>query len=258
MADFTDTSGNTLSNVSLVVGHRRIRFDGGRGASAPTITSSNNSVVEVTRTTLFSGPSGIFTVDISAKRAGTATITGTVRNGQSSAITIVVSARVSLPARNTTGGLVVRLLLNETMSPSNSSYNAVDAEKGMNWMVVVLNNRLNDPRSFGAPAGATIEQIIKARNQFAGFQNFPQLSASTIQHIQGVVNTANDNNNSNQSAFQNHITFAIAIANAHQSPIADPASPDELIGWRTSGHGSPGGSAVAFSVPLLGNQFFKR
>jgi len=256
MAKFTDASNTAISALNLVVGPKHVRFDEGQKATSITVKSSDSSV-KVVGTVVFDGPEGIHTVKLSAAKAGSAIITGTTRSGQSATLSITVGPRIELPPRNTTAGLVARLLLAEVMSPSGTKYNLTDATTCMERMVLVLNNRLKNPGQFGATGATTVDEIIKAPGQFAGFDHFPNHYAPLIPRIQGVVDNANNNNLPSQSDFQNHLNEAIRIANAHATPITDPSS-TELIGWRTSGHGSPGPSFVAFSVQLLGTQFFQR
>ena len=258
MSQFTDVTGESISDLTLVIGRKLVHFEEGHGATHITV-SSNNSAVRVVGTTLFDGPKGIHSVRLTATAVGEATITGKTKDGQSSSLDIDVEAKLALPARNTTEGIVVRLLLAESMTPSDNQYDASDAEKGMKWMVVVLNNRLENPGEFGAPGGKTIEDIIKANApaQFRGFASYPKYSAGIVQKIQTIVDFANDNNLGTQDEFQDHLKAALRIGENYKSPIPDP-SPTELIGWRTSGSGSPGSGFTPFGPPILGIQFYRR
>lgn len=255
-ATFTDTGNSTLSGLRLVVGSKRLHFHEGQQATSIVVVSSDKCIA-VKHKSLFDSHKGIHTIDLLATAPGTAVVTGTTKNGQSSTLTITVVGKLALPARNSTEGLVARLLLAEVMSPSTSGYDATDAETCMKRMIVVLKNRLKNPGQFGASDASTIDDIIKAPGQFKGFEKFPDHFSPLIQRIQDIVNSANDNNRRDQLAFQNHLNLAIGIAQSNSALTKDPSS-TELIGWRTSGHGSPGSNFVAFGTPLLNTQFFER
>jgi hypothetical protein len=255
MADFTDSSGAPISALNMVVGSGRVRFAEGTPATSISVSSSHSTVAVVDKV-LFDGPRGIWAIRLNAKSAGSAVITGKAKNGASATLTVTVSNKLALPAKNKTEGIVARLLLAETSTPAHSKYTLADAVTCMERMVLVLNNRLKNPSQFAA-TGKTIEDIISAPGQFAGFEAYPKNYAKVIPRLQGIIDRANDNTLPNQRAYQDHLTEAIRLATAHASPITDPST-TELIGWRTAGHGSPGPNFIAFDPPLLGIQFFQR
>jgi hypothetical protein len=255
MADFTDANDTAITVLDVVIGPMRVRFAEGKPATSIAVTS-NSAVVSVGKSTLFDGPRGIHVVKLDAKKTGSAVITGTAKSGGSAKLSITVVDKFQLPARNTTEGLVARLLLAETTTPANSKYTLADAATCMERMILVLNNRLKNPGQF-ASRGTRIEDIITAPGQFEGFEAFPKNYAKVIPRIQGILDKANDNTVASQGAYQAHLDKAIELATKHSSPISDPST-TELIGWRTAGHGSPGPNFVAFDPPLMGIQFFQR
>jgi hypothetical protein len=162
---------------------------------------------------------------------------------------------MTLPAANTQEGLVARLLLSETQTPANATYSDADAQKAMKWMHLVLHNRLKAPTRFGAKTNAGIVDLIKAKDQFAGFGNYPEMAAGVKTRVDEILKKANDINDTKQSAFRQHVQHALDTA-ALKVPIADP-SPNGLTGWRTAGHGPPGGDFSPYGNPLVGNQFYQ-
>ena len=74
-----------------------------------------------------------------------------------------------------------RVFLLETADPTQNIYNRADSMKAMRWMKQVVDSRLAAPRKsrFGEPADAATEtDIIAVGKQFAGFGDYPELSAA--------------------------------------------------------------------------------
>jgi hypothetical protein len=142
-----------------------------------------------------------------------------------------------LPDRNTDAGLEVRLLLAESPGPSRKDYNLADARICMQWMHIVLWNRVANPKPFGAKEGK-LKAVVTAKGQFAGFENYPEYSGGIRQNLQDMLNIANNPKDKRAATYEAHINAAIAVA----QPVSfnDP-SPGKLVGWRTAGASAPGG-----------------
>jgi len=159
---------------------------------------------------------------------------------------------IVLPPKNDDDGCEVRVLLAECRTPSFSSYTLADAITSMQLMDRVIFNRLANPGPFGAKGATTVADVVKARGQFAGFQNYPKFDASIANRIQAALNIANSTKDKRSSSFQDHFNAAIQIAN--DQSIADP-SPGTLVAWRTAGSGSPGAN-FKLHTTLMGIAYF--
>jgi hypothetical protein len=159
---------------------------------------------------------------------------------------------ISLPDKNTDAGLETIVLLAECMTPANSRYSLEDAKLAMQLMDAVLWNRVDNPRPYGARAGAGLKDIVTAKGQFAGFENYPNINATVQKRIQLCVDIANNPKDSRSGAYTAFVTAAIERASA---PSIEDPSPGFLTGWRTAGHGSPGASFTEYKT-VLGNTFF--
>lgn len=159
---------------------------------------------------------------------------------------------VALPSRDTNAGVEARVLLAECRGPSSSSYKLATATQCMQMMDRVLWNRLGNPGPFGARGAKTIADVVKAKGQFAGFENFPDFDSSLVTRIQGMIDIANSAKDSRKADFLAHVNAAIAVAN--QPVIADP-SPGKLVAWRTAGASSPGAGFLKH-ITLGGIDFY--
>ena len=86
---------------------------------------------------------------------------------------------INLPPINTDEGLEVRVLLAEVRGPQQAGYNLADATIAMQWMHIILRNRIADPQPFGASDG-TLKAVVTARNQFAGFEKYPNMGNNIL------------------------------------------------------------------------------
>ena len=159
---------------------------------------------------------------------------------------------IVLPEKNETFGCETRLLLAECRGPANPSYTLADAKLAMQYMDRVLYNRLADPKPYGAAGAKTIADVVRAKGQFAGFQNYPAYDASIVNRIQAALNIANSKKDPRQAAYAAFITTAIEVSKAES--IIEP-SPGKLTGWRTAGASAPGGSFKFFKT-LFGNDYY--
>lgn len=158
---------------------------------------------------------------------------------------------IQLPAKNTTAGAETRLLLAECRGPSFASYSLTLAKNCLQLMDRVLWNRVHDPKPFLAK-GPTLEDVIRAKGQFAGFENYPNYDNSIAARIQRMIDIANSAKDKRSKDFTDYIDTAIEVAKAQ--PIPDP-SPGKLVAWRTAGSGSPGSSFSSYRT-VLGIDFY--
>ncbi|WP_338848055.1 hypothetical protein V8J88_04475 [Massilia sp. W12] len=159
---------------------------------------------------------------------------------------------IVLPNKNETDGCETRLLLAECRGPSNSSYTLADAKLAMQYMDRVLYNRLADPKPYGAPGAKTIADVVRAKGQFAGFQNYPNYDTGIVHRIQAALDIANSTKDPRQAVYAAFIMTAIEVSKSNS--ITDP-SPGKLTGWRTAGSTAPGGSFKFFKT-FFGNDFY--
>jgi len=158
---------------------------------------------------------------------------------------------ISLPDKTTNAGAEVRILLAECSTPAQSGYSLALAKKAMQYMDAVLWNRVDNPRPYGARTGATLIDIIKAPKQFAGFESYPNYSATIKNRIQSCLDIANNPKDKRNAAYADFVNAAIEQSAAD---VEDP-SPGFLVGWRTAGRGSPGPAFKEYAT-VLGNTFF--
>jgi hypothetical protein len=258
MAKFTlvdDKTDITIAKMH-VEGKKRLHLAGvGDDRKSLQVLSTKPNVVTATIIALFSGPKGIWTVDLKAKTKGSSEIQAKLAKKIVAKLTINVEEKILLPAATTEEGLLVRLFLSESRTPSESGYSATDAKTGMQWMRVVLENRLkNKPKQFNAPGAKKILDIVKAEGQFHGFEKYPTLSAAQESRINEIVSIANNDSDTRQEKFAAFLSNALDVANT-KSAIKDPCQTG-LYGWRTAGRGSPGPRFKIFKTPMSGNQFY--
>lgn len=166
---------------------------------------------------------------------------------------------ISLPSRATVQGAVARLLLAEARGPGQKSYSEGETKTAMQWMKRVLQNRLeNKPSQFGAPGATTLIDIIKAKNQFAGFSNYPSYDNDLVSRLQQFIDIANDTKDQRNGLYAKFVQNAIDVANA--TTVPDPSQAENpknnpICGWRTMGAGSPGGRFVKYK-DQGGNTFY--
>jgi len=258
MARFTLVDDKTeISAAKMHVdGKKRLHLAGvGGDRKVLQILATKPMVVTASIVALFNGPKGIWTVDLKAKTIGSSEIQAKLSNKPVAKLAVTVEEKIQLPAATTEEGLLVRLFLAESRTPSESGYNASEAKTGMQWMRLVVENRLkNNPKQFGAPGAKKILDIVKAKGQFHGFENYPNLSAAQQSRINDIVNIANKDNDTRQEKFAAFLSSALEVAKS-KSAIKDPCQTG-LYGWRTAGRGSPGGRFVEYKTPMSGNQFY--
>lgn len=157
---------------------------------------------------------------------------------------------------STDQGAMERVFLLETADPAQSLYNRADSLKAMRWMKQVVDNRLAAPRKsrFGEPADAATEtDIIAVGNQFAGFGDYPELSAAFNAKLYNLLHIANSPADRRSAKYAGFVEDAITAATEASPPTE--AKVANLAAWRTSGRGAPGGD-FRLVASLQGNDFF--
>ena len=159
---------------------------------------------------------------------------------------------IELPNRMDDHGIEARVLLAECRVPSEPGYKLGDATLCMQLMDVVLWKRVNDPKPFLAKAG-TLLAVVKARGQFAGFEDYPHYGHAIIHRIQMMLDLANNAKDPRNESYVKHVNAAIQVAQSDS--FTDPCP--TLAGWRTSGRGTPGGEFTLYKT-VLGIDFYSR
>lgn len=158
---------------------------------------------------------------------------------------------ITLPDRTTDEGLEARVLLAECRGPSFSGYVLADAVTCMQFMDLVLWNRVKNPTPFGAKR-PTLQSVVTAKGQFAGFESYPNYKDGIRKNIQAMIDIANNSKDKRNVSFAAHIQAALDVAK--NATILDP-SPGKLVAWRTAGSGSPGAGFTLFRT-VSGTTFY--
>jgi hypothetical protein len=215
-------------------------------------------VVRVNMATKVTDPNSVWGFDLTPLKVGTTDLQATVKGAVVATLKVSVARALELPPADTDEGMMARLLLAETASPERKGWDVAAAKKSMQWMRLVLKNRLdNDPAQFNAPGATTRRDIVRGRGQFRGFGRYPTIDADVNRHITEAVDGADDDNNlAKQAEDIAFVNAALEVATA-TAEILDPCGADHFLsGWRTAGHGGTGDNQVEFQV-LMTNQFFK-
>jgi len=197
------------------------------------------------------------TFEIEAVTVGKASLTATdaKKANVATPIDVIVEDKVTLPDSKTNEGLLARLFIAEVPSPEESGYTLEDAKTSMIWMRVVVENRLKTPSSTWGSAGATtMQDVIRAQNQFEGFSGYPTLINRIQSMIDDTVSIANNGDDTRRSKYKAFVDAALEIAN--QKAVTDPSTKG-LFWWRTAGSGSPTSDAVLYMTKLK-NTFYTR
>ena len=212
----------------------------------------------------FDGPKGIWVVDIKGKANGTTTLKAEFGGKSVASLDIKVFTKITitLPANNTEQGMLTRLFLAESINPGSISYDEKQSKKSMLWMRQVIENRLKHktPNIFGATKSAgqakyTIRDIVKAKNQFHGFEDYPNMPSSIKLNITGILAIANNYNHPKRKLYAGFIDNAKHAASENAlKAFVDPSSKG-LYGWRTKGSGEPGGDFKKYK-DLAGQTFY--
>lgn len=149
---------------------------------------------------------------------------------------------------NSDAGALTRLLLVETYAPSNPHYDREDSLKAMRLMRRVIENRLLSPARYGAPGATTDRDIVKLGNQFAGFRDYPILSAGLSAKLHSLL-TLRAHGDERVTQF---IDDAVTVA----TEVGVIPAYLQVTAWRTQNSSSPG-SNFHFVASLQGNDFYE-
>lgn len=193
-------------------------------------------------------------VELTAVTVGSVQVISKTEKGTPAAgISISIKNPITLPDESTDEGAMTRLLLAEAPTPFSPGYNTSDAKLGMQWMRLVVQNRLDLRSVEVASAGANNwTDVIKAQNQFEGFSRYPAIGDGQKKVITDMLAIANDGTDSRQEKYYDHIAAAISVPT--DQSIVDPC-PTKLLGWRTAGSASPGGRFRLFKT-FAGQDFY--
>ena len=211
----------------------------------------------------FDGPKGIWVIDISGNTIGKTSIEANF-NGSivaTASVDVFEKVIVTFPLPNTVEGTLTRLFLAESINPSDKKYNADESKKSMIWMRKVIENRLasKKPSIFNVKVSpgksVTINDIIKALNQFHGFEKYPELNGRIKINLNGFIDIAN---NYNHPLREKYLAFIQNAINASSQDalrgFLDP-SPKGLYGWKTQDSIHPGGDFKVY-MNLAGQTFY--
>jgi hypothetical protein len=232
--------------------------DGAKKPSALFVDSTDPTIVEVTEVKLVDRAKMMQSVKLKVKAKGTCKLRAWIKGlGKELAVLeISVVDPITLPAINTDEGALARLLLAETRGPAYANtWKADKSKQAMEWMRIVIANRQATPGPFLAKSGSVLD-VIKAKGQFHGFESYPPPMATVALNIQSQVDSANNDSLPNQDNYLIHVQNAISVAQAKTLPGDPSGAGYRLVGWRTQGSGSPGGSMIFFQ-DLGGNSFYK-
>lgn len=161
---------------------------------------------------------------------------------------------ITLPDQMSVAGIKARLFLCECPAPGDQVYTPDDAAEAISLMDEVIRNRVLNPRPFLA-SGPSVLAVVKARGQFAGFENYPNIAPVLLKHIQDILDIANNAHDRRSATYQDFVTKVLTVANA-ATGAADP-SPGKLVAWRTHGRGSPGAGFVLYKTVLKNDFYYK-
>jgi hypothetical protein len=159
---------------------------------------------------------------------------------------------IKIPDRNTDEGLKTRVFMAECRDPEAPGYVLSDAKTCMQWMSLVLSNRVNNkPKQFMAKH-ATLLGVLTAPGQFQDFEGYPNYSAELVLRLQKMIDIANRPKDKRSGKYTDYIQTAMDVASA--DTVADP-SPGLLAAWVTSGTRSPGPKFTLYGTSG-GNDFY--
>lgn len=255
MGQFTSISDHNtaLKDIEIPSSEKkRVHLVGAKARISTDIKLTHGKNIEATiKASPFNGPKGIWVIDIKGIENGETTLTAELDSKPVASLDIKTFTKVniSLPLDNTEKGMLTRLFLAESINPGNGlTYNEAESKTSMLWMRKVIENRLahKKPGIFGAtiPTGKskyTIYDIVKAKNQFHGFENYPAINSSIKLNLTNFLAIANNYNHAKRELYATFIANAKNAASTNAlTGFIDP-SPKSLYGWRTKGSSAPGG-----------------
>jgi hypothetical protein len=168
---------------------------------------------------------------------------------------IKIEPKIVLPPENTEAGVLARMLIAENIMPSGSGFNLDESLMAMQWMRIVLENRLNFsyPHTLQVPNGAkTFMALIKSKGVVEGFEAYPVIAGKKAKDIREALEYANKGTHPKFSFYRGYAQNAIDIATGRKRGI-DPCQ-RKLYGWKTVGSEPPSENFEVFKD--LGGQTF--
>jgi hypothetical protein len=141
------------------------------------------------------------------------------------------------------------MLIAENAGPRHPKFvNQDEAREAMQWMVIVLRNRLKlGAQHFSAGREtATLRGLITAPNQVEGFRDYPTIARQPLVTINGMVDIANDGTHLNHAMYRTYLRSVLTVA-AGRDVGVDPC-PSGLYAWRTQDDASPGRNFAKFTT----------
>lgn len=148
--------------------------------------------------------------------------------------------KLDLSARGTTAGMLERLFMAEARTPlQESSYDETDSLQCMRATGACIINRKNDAKKRWPK---TIDDVVKQKGQFKGFDTYPEYGEDQRQHNIEVLKWANQKSKF-QAACRTFVKNAKKVAaDTEAEKVTDPFKKDGgTFGMRTAGSSSPGG-----------------
>lgn len=269
MAKFTSTKkhSDSLTEIELPsTSTTRIHLVGVKARVVADIKLIFESNIDATiKSSPFDGPKGIWVVDIKGKSNGETKLKAEFKGEVVASVVVKTFTKIiiSLPLDNTEEGMLTRLFLAESINPGNGVlYNEEESRRSMIWMRQVIQNRLTykTPSTFGVK-GITgqlkysVTDVVKAKNQFHGFEEYPKIKSSIKVNLNGFVAIANNYNHPKRQQYVKYIENAKSAASKDAlKNFSDPSSKG-IYGWRTKGSSSPGGDFKKYQ-DLAGQTFY--
>jgi hypothetical protein len=161
-------------------------------------------------------------------------------------LAVEILPRLELPAAETEAGIMARMLIAENAGPTSPLFvDQNEALESMQWMRHVLLNRLKlGSRHFSVGQAKTLAEIIKARNQVNGFEDYPRIAEQQKRIVDDALEIANNAADARSGRQRVYVEAAFAIARGDNVGV-DPC-PTGLYAWKTQDSRAPGDNFVKF------------
>ncbi|QCP51455.1 hypothetical protein FAZ95_21215 [Trinickia violacea] len=164
-------------------------------------------------------------------------------------LAVQILPKLELPPAMTETGVLARMLISENAGPESPRFVSLnEAREAMQWMVVVLRNRLKlGARHFAAgQQTTTLEALIKAPNQIDGFEKYPDIALKQKNLIDKVITNANDGTHRLNKQYRDYLQTTLAVARGELTSAAP--CPTGLYAWRREDSKTPGDNFVKFAT----------